>query len=143
LGAAEVIKTYNSTFYYPPVQRLVNWAHYFEINFFKDMPQQLNVLYKFMLANLWLKDNTNKEAIIISRKPSITSLFSERKAICYPFSLNPNTLIEVMRQNRADYVLIDETDESLRYLIPAVKKNRDFFEPLVYLEEIIILRCKK
>lgn len=83
---------------YPP-----NW-----INFFK--------------VAVWCKENTSKSSVIVSRKPTLFFLFSERKSFCYPFTPQKDSVLSSIR--KADYVVVDVLSATTeRYLTPALANN--------------------
>jgi len=76
----------------------------------------------FFQATDWIKENTNPEAVVISRKPTLFYLRAERPSFIYPFSPAPESLASAIEKNRADYIVVDQVSGTTqRYLIPALR----------------------
>ena len=76
----------------------------------------------FFQAADWVKANTNPEAVVVSRKPTLFYLRAERQSFLYPFSPDPDSLSASIEKNRADYILVDQVSGTTqRYLIPALR----------------------
>ncbi len=76
----------------------------------------------FFQAADWVKANTEPNAVVISRKPTLFYLRSERQSFLYPFTPSPESLASAIEKNRADYILVDQVSGTTqRYLIPALR----------------------
>jgi len=73
-----------------------------------------NYYKTFLEACDWIKYNTPKEAIILSRKPRLTWYFSERKSVEYPWY--PKEIVKLVDSLGVDYVLIDRMTLSSEYI---------------------------
>jgi hypothetical protein len=76
----------------------------------------------FFQAADWVKANTEPNAVVISRKPTLFYLRAERPSFIYPFSPAPESLASAIEKNRADYIVVDQVSGTTqRYLIPALR----------------------
>ncbi len=109
-------------------------------------PYPQNFQNYFDLAE-WAKNNTPEQSIICCRKPELFFLFSDRKTVWYPFSLDADSVINSMRSNAVDYVVLDQLGFSStpKYLVPAVNKNSQLFEPVMVIKnpETYLLKFKR
>jgi hypothetical protein len=88
-----------------------DWQHYFQ-------------------ALEWIKNNIPENAVVISRKPQFTYLFSHHKSAGYPFTSDENKIFEAFQKNHAQYILFDRfnwTGTTVKYLGPIVQKYPDKF----------------
>lgn len=94
----------------------------------------------FLEANYWLKKNTDAKSIVISRKPTLTSLFSGHKSLVYPYTHNSGKIINYIYENKIKYVILDECFfETQRFLFPAVKINGRLFKASYRAGNTIVL----
>ena len=76
----------------------------------------------FFQATNWIKENTNPEAVVVSRKPTLFYLRAERQSFMYPFTPEPESLNAAINRYKADYILVDQVSGTTqRYLIPALR----------------------
>ncbi len=76
----------------------------------------------FFQAADWVKANTEPNAVVITRKPTLFYLRAERQSFIYPFSPVPESLASAIEKNRANYILVDQVSGTTqRYLIPALR----------------------
>ncbi len=80
----------------------------------------------------WAKDNTPEKSIVSVRKPGLFYIYSNRKAINYLYSDNPDEVIKDMVKSKVDYVILDALEYSTTYkfLIPAIKKHSTQFQEI-------------
>ncbi len=99
----------------------------------------------FFRANEWIKANTPKNAVIISRKPTFTYLFADRTTHVYRMIENPAIIMSEIDSIGADYVLIDRISGTTQaYLIPAIQAYPHRFqlvhqtqEPATYVMKVL------
>ncbi len=98
---------------YPP-----NWRNYFA-------------------AGDWIRNNTPEQSIISCRKECLMYLSSGRKTVGYAWSENTDVVINQMRKDKVDYVVLEQLGfgSTPRYLVPAIKKNLDKFKPLFFADK--------
>jgi len=85
----------------------------------------------FFAATEWVKNNTPENSIVVSRKPTLFYLGAERKAYCYPFTTQPDSLLKAIE--KADYVMVEPVSGTgQRYLIPAVQPLLDKKYKIIY-----------
>lgn len=77
----------------------------------------------------WVKSHTPATSVVLSRKPNLFFLKSNRKGFVYPMTFDQekvrNSIIE------ADYIVIDHffwTGTTRKYLVPALNTRPDWFE---------------
>ncbi len=74
----------------------------------------------FFQAAEWVKGNTAKGSIFVSRKPQLFYMASGRQSFCYPFTANTDSVRSQLA--KADYVMVEPVSGTVqRYLIPAVE----------------------
>ena len=82
----------------------------------------------------WIRLNTPQDAVIMSRKAELLYLRSKRKGFTYPFTHNVEKMIETMKKEKVNYIVLDNflwTKTTVRYLIPVIKSNPEMFK-IVY-----------
>lgn len=78
----------------------------------------------FFQAAEWVRDNTPHGAVAVSRKPQLFHLASGRRAFCYPFTADADSVLSALA--RADYVMVEPVSGTVqRYLVPAVSPQID------------------
>ena len=83
-------------------------------------------LKDFVSLHQIIKENVPKEGLILSRKPTITYFYTKHKAVCYPFTLNPEEIRDTILRNRIKYIIVDEFSlETALYLVPFLYKYKD------------------
>jgi 4-amino-4-deoxy-L-arabinose transferase-like glycosyltransferase len=79
----------------------------------------------FVECNDWLKANLPKDAVVLSRKPSYTKVYTGRETVGYKFIDDPDEQLAYISDRLVDYVIVGDLgfylDEE-RYLLHAVKK---------------------
>lgn len=80
----------------------------------------------------WAKINTPENSIICCRKPELFYLFSERKCVNYPYSLNADSVFHFLEHAQVDFVVVEQLGYSStgKYLLPAINKNSSRFKIL-------------
>jgi hypothetical protein len=87
--------------------------------------------HSFFTAVEWIKNNTPQNSIVVSRKPTLFFMGSERRSFCYPFTTNQDSLLKSI--DRADYVMIEPVSGTgQRFLIPAVQPLLDKKFKIIY-----------
>jgi hypothetical protein len=71
----------------------------------------------------YIKDNTDPEAVFISKKPRALALFTDRKASIYPSICNEKLYWDYFKRIRASYLVLGPVDEVYFYKV----KLRDKF----------------
>jgi hypothetical protein len=78
----------------------------------------------------WMRLNTPKDAIVVSRKPELFYLRSLRKGFIYPYSHDKEKVMAAMNNGRARYCVLDNffwTGTTGRYLYPAIISHAEKF----------------
>jgi len=87
----------------------------------------------FFQAADWIKANTEPNAVVISRKPTLFYLRAERPSFIYPFTPSPESLASAIEKNRAGYIVVDQVSGTTqRYLIPALRPGIPARYELIY-----------
>ncbi|MBS4015149.1 MAG: hypothetical protein KGZ86_01750 [Candidatus Latescibacteria bacterium] len=79
----------------------------------------------------WIKNNTLRDEIVISRKAQFTYLLANRKSYTYPFSNDENKFFETLRKYQPQYILFDRfywTGTTTKYLAPIINKYQNKFQ---------------
>jgi len=82
----------------------------------------------------WIRENTEKDVIIVSRKSNFTYLLTQRKSFLYQFSSDPKRIIDDFYQKKATHLLYDSfywTKTTQKYIGPVLQAYPDKFE-LIY-----------
>ena len=88
----------------------------------------------FKIAKTFKKQN--KDYLVICRKPSLFSYYSNSRTSNYKYTLDDRELIQHLVDINADYVVLEQLGYSStsRYLLPAIQKNRNLFKTVVHLK---------
>lgn len=83
---------------------------------------------------IWVNENLPEEAVISCRKPGLFYVVADRFTVRYDYTPDKEQLIEGLRKNGVDYVVMDQLGYSstARYLIPAVEEYRSLFEVVLH-----------
>ncbi len=87
----------------------------------------------YILAAMWLKENTPPAARVLARKPQICYYISQRKSLLYPLTPNSEEILKFIKDKNIDYILLDNffwTRTTPRYLIPALRLKPEKFKPI-------------
>jgi hypothetical protein len=82
----------------------------------------------------WLRLNTPKDAIVVSRKAELVYLRSNRQGMLYPYSRDREKVIAEIKKQHATYILCDGfywTGTTQRYLYPALAAHPEMYR-IVY-----------
>lgn len=84
---------------------------------------------RFIEANKWIDENTPKNSILISRKPTLTYFYANRKTIRYLYTKDAQKLYNKLVQQRVDYVIVDRISwKTIKYLVPTINTYPDRFQ---------------
>lgn len=87
----------------------------------------------YYLCAKWVKNNTEKDAIICCRKPQLFYLWSDRKTFVYAKNKDTEEVIKKLEDKKADYVIYEQLgfSDTPRFLLPTIRKHQHRFQ-LVY-----------
>jgi len=89
-------------------------------------------MYTFVQACKWIQQNTPEDAILISRKPRLSYMWSKRPSRAYKFLSDPEVVIQDMDTSSADFIILDRfTQSTVAYLMPAIRSKPERF-PAIY-----------
>jgi len=96
----------------------------------------------------WVRRNTPKNAIVMSRKPSLFYIRARRKGCMYPYSHDVDEVIEAMERMNVTHVVFDNfgwTRTTAKYLYPAIMSYPNRFEVVYVLKnpDTYVLRFKE
>jgi len=81
----------------------------------------------FFTALDWVGANTPEDAVVTVRKPRLLHIWTDRKVVLYPFSSEPDSVLDVILGT--DYVVVDQVSATTgRYLLPAIERAPERFE---------------
>lgn len=79
----------------------------------------------------WVNDNAPKDAVVMSRKPSLCALYTNRPSTIYAFDTQDEKAFEKVLDGTVDYVVLDKfywSGATPRYLIGPLKKYKDMLK---------------
>lgn len=83
----------------------------------------------YFQAAQWLREHTPADAIVVSRKPQFTYLFSDRKSFVYPFTADQKAVLDEIDRRGATHVFLETFfGSSAQYLYPVVRDHPDRFQ---------------
>lgn len=94
----------------------------------------------------WINKNTEEDAVVATGKPQLFYLYSGRPNVRFLFTENQQQLLDHLKENDVDFVIIDQVyGNTLRYLLPVVQDQREKFELVHQIKnpETFILRLKE
>lgn len=87
----------------------------------------------FFEVALWARENIPEDSVVLSRKPKLFYLYSQRKSLVYPFSMDREEVYRFIRDNNVDYVVVDALRGYMTtptYLTPVLQKYSKEFETI-------------
>ena len=88
----------------------------------------------FFVASDWVSANTPEDAVVTVRKPRLFHLWTGRKITQYPFSTDPDSVLDVILDS--DFVVVDQISATTgRYLVPAIEKAPERFPTVFQSDE--------
>lgn len=82
----------------------------------------------FYEASLWIRDNSQEDTVIMSKRDALVHLWTERKTTSPPYTSNQTKVMDVIKDNNINYIIIDSfewTTVTKNFLVPFVEKNKD------------------
>lgn len=80
----------------------------------------------FVLLHEWINKNLTGKGVILSRKPSITFLYTGHKAVIFPYTSDSERIWKETAKDSVQYIIVDEfSGETYYYLSPVLYKYRD------------------
>lgn len=90
-------------------------------------------LQNFFKINYWAAANIAPDAIILSRKPTITSLITGNDSLCYKFS-KPDEIWKQIVEENIEYIIADEfSPQAFQYLLPFLMKYSQSLKLIHYI----------
>jgi hypothetical protein len=91
-----------------------------------DLNSDTNRLSPDADAALWIRSHTDTNAVIMARQVPVVYHYSKRKVVWFPPSSNSQLLMEGIRRNKIDFVIVVRRQNS--YYLPP---DDDCFDPLL------------
>ena len=115
-----------------PWRRPIQWTHIYDIHLLSQQPAMLVAMTDYLGMLDWLRRYYPTRTFVLSRKPSITTLFSDQPSDYYPFTLDAETWrAAVLDRGLPVAVLADRwTGTSLHYAWPFIAAHPELFEPV-------------
>lgn len=66
-------------------------------------------------VGIWAKDNTPQNCVIMSMKPELVYLYSNRKTVIFPYTYDDSVVINYMEKNNVDYVIFENNPDQRRH----------------------------
>ena len=95
----------------------------------------------------WIRENTPQSAVVVSRKAELVYLRAKREGMIYPYSHDPEKVIQAIKDGHASYIIFDSffwTGTTGRYLYPALVRHPEMYRvvyavrnPDTYVLEIV------
>ncbi len=90
----------------------------------------------FVKSCQWIRNNTPKESILVSRKPRLSYMWSKRTGYTYNFTQNTAVIMAEIDSIGANYVIIDRISGTTQaYLIPTIQAYPHRFETVYQTSE--------
>jgi hypothetical protein len=82
----------------------------------------------FINVASWASQGTPTGSVVINRKPQIFYWYARRRGDNYPYSTNPDSILNFMNNQGASYVVVDRwSATTYRFLVPAIQANTQLF----------------
>ncbi len=97
----------------------------------------------FLAMNEWVASHVADKERIISRKPTVTYLYTGHQSTVYPFSQDPDVIWQAALTNKIRYIIISEAwDATSIYLERFLIKYRDQIIPVHRIGNTELLKIK-
>jgi hypothetical protein len=90
----------------------------------------------------WVRSNTPPDAIIVSRKPELFYLRSNRQGLVYPFSHDIDRVVDFLKKNNVHYLVFDSfawSQTTARYIYPVLISKPELFKTVYALKDPLTL----
>lgn len=153
LPTSELIRIRLGSYFFPPPNNQeyrgfsIDWSHHISTYYWvksgvfnQYAPLWSNYIYLSRLAG----QISSPDEVILARKNSLTSLFSGRPAINYPYYNDIGRQRRHIINNGVDYILLDGMfHQTFVYLLPYIKANRNDFEVVAKKGNAFLLKVSK
>ena len=96
---------------------------------FGSFPIKYPYNYDEQRLALWMRDYGSARAVYVCQHPAIMDLITERKGYTFPFSSDPKLLLELLRDKKIRYVLVDKTKPTVQeFLLPVITQYPTAFD---------------
>ena len=80
----------------------------------------------FIAMHHWIKENTNKDAVLVSRKPTVSYFYTKHKSVVYLFTPDADKIWQDFLKNNVRYIIADNFSKAAYYyLLPVINKYKD------------------
>ncbi len=85
--------------------------------------------HNYLLSSYSLRELAPEGTLVVTRRPEMVALVSERRAVRFPYTLDEGRMLSYLKKLDVDYILTDSCfPETARFLIPFVKRAVDVLE---------------
>jgi hypothetical protein len=86
-------------------------------------------MVRYIYSSYFLKSILRHGEVATTRKPWLTALITGGYVLKYPFTNNPEKMLQFFIREKIDYVIVDGCyQETRNYIIPFIRKYRKRFE---------------
>jgi hypothetical protein len=90
--------------------------------------KEVSCYHQYLESASLLGEISDPGEVIMTRKPEVVSLITERYAVNFPYSADREAMMKFMEDNGVNYILLDGCyEETGKYLIPFLQENTDRF----------------
>ena len=130
----------NISYLVPEIPRKIYMLSETDFNFRNDnrFRPEYGIRTFFDLA-IWARENTEKDAVIMTVKPELFYLYSDRKTVLFPYTYDDSTVINYMKKNNVSYVVFENTENPNRHanltINVFIKSHQGYFSYAYTVEE--------
>lgn len=101
----------------------------------KSKSEHVSNWANYLLMAEWAKDNVKENAIIVTRKPGLFAVKSDRKVKTFIYSPDASKLLEDFDKNKVTHVVLEQLgfNQTGRFLYPLLVKEPDRFKMIYTL----------
>jgi hypothetical protein len=108
---------------------------------YEKLPRNLK---NFISVHHWIKNELPTEGIILSRKPTVTYLYTAHQSVPYPFSYEPIVIWGTITKNKVRYMIVDEfSEKTYRHLMPFFELYGDRLELIYKIDNTGLFEVRK
>lgn len=152
IGIQKVLNLFPKRFYYVCFSIIICIFFIFSARNLAKIPKSSQVslermpvkVKNFFLLHDWINKNLTDKETILSRKPTITYLYTNHKAVVYPYTSSAEKIWQEIAKDNVKYIIVDEfTKETYYYLLPFLYKYKDKLKLLYQVGETRLFEIKQ
>jgi hypothetical protein len=94
---------------------------------------------QYLQTAVWVRENTEEDALVLCRKPFLFYVFSRRRTVAYPFTGDRAAMREYLFTTRPDYIVLENFGAGVSttevYLVPVLRDMVAYIEYAYATEE--------